>query len=104
MNDKHHILQIIKFQTWKRVNNNVAKEPILEHVHVQDPTTSCNISAITPLLGDHKILIIAALNKLDSTKIIIKFSWQTLLDESAIVNYAVFFFIIYYCKHENHVK
>ena len=57
------LIQLIEFPTWQRVINNVLKESTLDHIYVQDPTIVVNISSKTPLIGDHKIIIINVTHK-----------------------------------------
>ena len=42
-------MQIIDFTTWKRVINNVLKEPILDHVYAEDPKLVVNFNELAIL-------------------------------------------------------
>ena len=51
-----NLIQLIKFNTWGRLVGNVWKESCLDHLHTNDSTSISNISTITPIMGDHKII------------------------------------------------
>ena len=55
--DALNLIQLVEFPTWQRVINNVKKESTLDHLYVQDPTIVNQISCVTPLIGDHNIII-----------------------------------------------
>ena len=68
--EQHRLIQVVTFDTWSRVINNVVKSSIIDHIYLKDPTEITNISSITPPFGDH--ILITPLsnpkNKLNKTE------------------------------------
>ena len=92
--DQHNLMQLIDFPTWSRVVNNVMKNSILDHVYVQDPTFVTNINSISPLIGDHKMLILDIMSHSEPLKIYVKRNWQlysklSLLEEISQVEFNI---------------
>ena len=56
--DRHNLIQIIDFDTWSRVVNNIPKTSIIDHVYLKDPTSVNNVSALTLPFGDHKLMML----------------------------------------------
>ena len=51
-----NLIQLIKFNTWSRLVDNIWKESCLDHLYTNDTTTISNITSIIPIMGDHKII------------------------------------------------
>ena len=87
-------MQMIDFPTRQRVINNATKTSVLDHVYVQDPTTTCKVYAIASLIDDRTFMIFDARNIFEPTKVTIRGSWKTyskqsLLDELAVINFSI---------------
>ena len=48
--------QMISFETWSRVINNVRKFSTLDHLYCKDPTFLEDKAFINPLFGDHVVI------------------------------------------------
>ena len=46
----HELIQIINFETWSRVINNVRKFSTLDHVYCTDPTLVEGLTSVNPCL------------------------------------------------------
>ena len=53
-----NLIQIVNFITWSRIVNGVQRESILDHVYTTDIMNIPKLHSITPVIGDHKMLII----------------------------------------------
>ena len=51
------LIQLVKFETWSRIVGFTMRESILDHIYVKDPTTINDVKGMTPVLGDHKMII-----------------------------------------------
>ena len=49
---------MIDFETWSRLIGNELKASILDHVYIRDPTLIKDIKSITPVFGDHRLIMI----------------------------------------------
>jgi hypothetical protein len=58
-----HLLQLVKFPTWSRTINGINKDSTLDHVYLSNPTVNNNLFSVTPVLGNHLIVVIDALGK-----------------------------------------
>ena len=53
-----NLVQMIDFETWSRLIGNELKASILDHVYIRDPTLIKDIKSITPVFGDHRLIMI----------------------------------------------
>ena len=83
--ETEHLIQLIDFPTWHRVVNNIYKESLLDHVYVKDPTMVIEIKTITPLIGDHLLIIFNIPSNKIKNKIIWKRSWKNYNKEKLII-------------------
>ena len=70
-----NLYQQVNFPTWQRIINNEKKESILDHIYVQDPTFINSIHHITPLIGDHKLILCKLLTATEPLKPTYKRNW-----------------------------
>ena len=52
-----NLIQLIKFNTWSRLVGTDWKESCLDHIYTNDASLISNIYSVSPLMGDHKIII-----------------------------------------------
>lgn len=55
--------QIVDFPTWSRTISNVRKDSILDHIYTSDSTMINKCFHITPLFGDHLIVVVDLLKE-----------------------------------------
>jgi hypothetical protein len=53
-----NLTQVVNFPTRSRVVNNVVRESIIDHIYAADPKTIQSLYSITPISGDHLLLLI----------------------------------------------
>ena len=54
--EPHNLIQIVYFDTWSRIINDIARSSMIDHVYLSDPTSIINLSSITPPFGDHLLI------------------------------------------------
>ena len=52
-----YLHQLVNFDTWSRVINNVRKSSTLDHIYCKDPTLIEGLTQISPIFGDHVIVL-----------------------------------------------
>ena len=50
------LTQVVNFETWERVVENIVRTSILDHINTADPESISSLKAIRPPIGDHKEL------------------------------------------------
>ena len=83
--EMEHLIQIVDFPTWHRVVNNVYKESLLDHFYVKDPTMVIEIKTLTPLIGDHLLIVLNIPNTNIKNKIVWKRSWKNYNKENLLL-------------------
>ena len=89
-----NLIQIVNFPTWQRVVNNVLKESILDHIYVKNPFIIENISAIIPLIGDHRLIRFEIKSRPDPPQTFLRRNWKNyskdkLIQALAAVDFSV---------------
>ena len=92
--DPMSFIQLINFPTWSRIVQNILKESTLDHIYTNDSTLVENITFVTPLGGDHKIIIFSTLGTCSSPKPILKRDWKfyskdSLIEKLNLVNWQI---------------
>ena len=82
--DPMSLIQLINFPTWSRIVHNILKESTLDHVYTNDSTLVENITSVTPLGGDHKIITFTTFGICAPPLPILKRDWKNYSKESLI--------------------
>ena len=67
---------MIQFPTWQGLVNNVIKESISDHISLKNPLIVNQIFSITPLIGDHVLIMTDVKGVLALPKILMKRNWR----------------------------
>ena len=65
---ENDLLQVVTFNTWKRIISGVIKQSCLDHIYVNCPETIISVNQIDPTFGDH-LLVYVELNLKDLTPV-----------------------------------
>ena len=71
-----NLIQIINFDTWSRLINNVYCSSLLDHVYVSDPLETTNITQIIPPFGDHLLITFELGSNKTANKTFYKRNWK----------------------------
>ena len=52
-----NLIQLIKFNTWSRLVGNNWKESRIDHLYSNNSAAINDVNSITPIMGDHKIIM-----------------------------------------------
>ena len=86
--EPHNLVQVIEFETWTRIVNNVIKSSIIDHVYLKDPTSIINLSSTKPPFGDHELITFDVSIDKVSPKEIFKRNWKNYSKEKFIAELA----------------
>ena len=78
--------QIVTFNTWSRVINNLVCNSILDHIYLKDVTRITNLSSLTPQFGDHLLISFEIVSSKTNIPKIYKRNWRTYSKEILIDN------------------
>ena len=77
-----NIVQMVEFPTWSRAVNGTHRESILDHIYTPNPASVSNLHSITPLFGDHLMLLFSYGYKNYKSSSTFKRSWIKYSKES----------------------
>jgi hypothetical protein len=72
-----NLVQLVKGPTWSRVVLNVYKESTLDHVYSTTPNLVENIHTLSPLFGDHKLIIVTLSYVIPLIPTVLKRDWRS---------------------------
>ena len=79
--DALNLIQLIDSPTWQRIVQNQLRESTIDHLYVTDPTYVNDITLLTPLIGDHKLIVFTVTGSLEPPEITYKRNWQNYSQE-----------------------
>ena len=74
--DDLNLLQLVNFCTWSRLVGNTARSSILDHIYVNDVELVKEITHITPVFGDHELVMAVLCIARPQPKITLRGDWQ----------------------------
>ena len=77
MIDEDHLSQIVNFDTWSRIINNVKHSSVIDHIYVNGPVNTLNLANHTSPFGDHLLITFTINSKLTKPKANFKRNWKS---------------------------
>jgi hypothetical protein len=71
-----NFIQLVEFDTWSRIVENNRRSSLLDHIYTDDPTRISSIYPITPIFGDHIMVILTVMGEHRQVKQILKRDWR----------------------------
>ena len=71
----NNLSQIVNFDTWSRVINNVKHSSVIDHIYVNVPVNTLNLAHHTPTFGDHLLITFLINYKSSTPKQTFKRNW-----------------------------
>ena len=72
----NNLSQIVNFDTWSRVINNVKHSSVIDHIYVNVPVNTLNLAHHTPTFGDHLLITFLINYKSSTPKQTFKRNWK----------------------------
>ena len=80
-----NLIQIVTFNTWSRVVNNVECTSILDHIYVKNPSIIRALYPVTPPFGDHQLIIFSIPSKKSPVPKTYRRNWATYSPQNLIL-------------------
>ena len=71
-----NLIQLVKFETWSRIINNVVITSTIDHVYVKDPTKITSVYPIIAPFGDHKLIMVETMTNKSPEIDVFRRNWK----------------------------
>jgi hypothetical protein len=70
------LIQLVEFDTWSRTVENTKRSSLLDHIYTDDPTRIKSIYPITPIFGDHLMVVSSVIGSKGNLVNILRRDWR----------------------------